>query len=192
MEIVNHSFQEIKESFDKKRTFFDLGHTKSYEFRRNALINLRNAIIKYKSEILDALYADFKKPSYEAYIGEIGVTTDDINFALKHLAQWMEVQHVPTPLTIQPASSKIYSDPKGVVLIFAPWNYPFNLTFSILPFQSYIFRSCLFYLINSLVIRYHRSSTIQMRDSGFVSFFNILPILIVFFLNRIILHTQTC
>ena len=48
----------------------------------------------------------------------------------------------------------------------------FNLTFSILPFQSYIFRSCLFYLINSLVIRYHRSSTIQMRDSGFVSFFN--------------------
>jgi len=128
MEIVNHSFQEIKESFDKKRTFFDLGHTKSYEFRRNALINLRNAIIKYKSEILDALYADFKKPSYEAYIGEIGVTTDDINFALKHLAQWMEVQHVPTPLTIQPASSKIYADPKGVVLIFAPWNYPFNLT----------------------------------------------------------------
>ena len=127
MDIANHSLQEIKDTFEAQRAFFDLGNTKPYEFRRKALLNLKDAIIKYKSEILDALYADFKKPSYEAYIGEIGVTTDDINFALKHLSTWMEVQYVPTPLTIQPATSKIYSDPKGVVLILAPWNYPFNL-----------------------------------------------------------------
>ncbi len=127
MDIANHSLQEIKDTFEAQRAFFDLGNTKPYEFRRKALLNLRDAIIKSKSEILDALYADFKKPSYEAYIGEIGVTTDDINFALKHLSTWMEVQYVPTPLTIQPATSKIYSDPKGVVLILAPWNYPFNL-----------------------------------------------------------------
>ncbi|MBK9734153.1 MAG: aldehyde dehydrogenase family protein [Saprospiraceae bacterium] len=127
MSVKNHSISAIKSAFDLKRSFFDQGFTKTYDFRRRSLLALKSGIIKYEGDILAALKSDFQKPSYEAYIGEIGVTTDDINHALKHLRSWMEVQHVGTPITIQPASSKIYSDPLGVVLIFSPWNYPFNL-----------------------------------------------------------------
>jgi len=36
---------------------------------------------------------------------------------------------VRTPLTLFGASSHIHYEPKGVVLIIAPWNFPINLTF---------------------------------------------------------------
>ena len=128
MEILNESLSEITKSFDIKRKFFDDGYTHSYAFRKEALLKLRNAIIRKKEEIIAAMQRDFGKPSFEAYIGEVGVATDDINFVLKHLKSWMEDKHVPTPIAIQPAKSKIIYEPKGVVMIFSPWNYPFNLT----------------------------------------------------------------
>jgi len=128
METANATINEITRSFEIKRKFFDEGNTLSYAFRRDALIRLKKVIINKKESIINAMQADFGKPSYEAYIGEIGVATDDINFALKHLKSWMEDKHVSTPIAIQPAKSKIIYEPKGVVLIFSPWNYPFNLT----------------------------------------------------------------
>jgi aldehyde dehydrogenase (NAD+) len=39
----------------------------------------------------------------------------------------MEPESTPTNLLNLPSSSKLYKDPLGVVLIIAPWNYPFQL-----------------------------------------------------------------
>ncbi len=128
MDIPNHKLSEIKPIFDSQRTYFDEGNARPYIHRVKALKALRTTIIKHKEAILKALNDDFKKPNYEAYIGEVGVTISDIDHTLKHLAQWMEDHHVSTPLSIQPATSRIISDPKGIVMIFSPWNYPFNLT----------------------------------------------------------------
>jgi acyl-CoA reductase-like NAD-dependent aldehyde dehydrogenase len=39
----------------------------------------------------------------------------------------MEPEKVGTGIAAQPATSYIHSEPKGVVLIISPWNYPVNL-----------------------------------------------------------------
>jgi aldehyde dehydrogenase (NAD+) len=126
--IVDHTLQQINQDFSIKRSFFDEGNTRSYDFRRNALIRLRKTIKANETSILEALSSDLGKPSYEGYISEIGVTISEIDYTLSNLSRWMSPVSVPTPLSIQPATSKIYNDPKGVVVIFSPWNYPFNLT----------------------------------------------------------------
>ena len=112
---------------EKYRDYFNTGETRSYEFRINQLNKLKNAIKKYEKEILKALYNDLGKPEFEAYATEIGIVYEEINYAIKNLKSWMKRKKVKTPITQMGSKSYIYPEPIGVVLIIAPWNYPFNL-----------------------------------------------------------------
>ena len=45
----------------------------------------------------------------------------------RYMAGWMKEKWVPTPFAQFPAKSMVIAEPYGVVLIIAPWNYPFLL-----------------------------------------------------------------
>jgi len=100
------------------------------EFRKKKLIKLLNQINFYESEISDALYKDFKKPSFEAFITEINVVKDDLKFTIKNIDSWAKPKRVLPSLLSFPSSDYIYSEPYGQVLIISPWNYPFQLALS--------------------------------------------------------------
>jgi aldehyde dehydrogenase (NAD+) len=106
------------------------GSTRSLSFRRTALEKLRDSIKEHENDILQALYDDFHKPKLEAYASEIGFVLDDIRRTLKQLPSWMKVKSVSSPMMLFPATSAIHSEPRGVCLIIAPWNYPFQLLMS--------------------------------------------------------------
>jgi len=109
------------------RTYFESGAALSYEFRKNQLLQLKQAVLQHEEEIYTALYADLKKSREEAYATELGLLLAEINSAIKNLSKWMRPKSVATDLVNLPSSSKIYRDPLGVVLIISPWNYPFQL-----------------------------------------------------------------
>jgi hypothetical protein len=88
------------------------------------------AVEENESAILEALKADLNKHATEAYISEISLVKGEIKFALKNLKKWTKVKKVKTPIIHWPSKSYLYSEPYGVVLIIAPWNYPFQLSFS--------------------------------------------------------------
>lgn len=113
--------------FGEKRTFFDEGNTLSYAFRIEQLKQLKKAIIEKESKIESALYEDLKKSKTESFVTEISFVLAEIDFTCKHLKQWMAPDRKSNPIVIEPSSSKVYFNPKGVVLIVAPWNYPFQL-----------------------------------------------------------------
>lgn len=114
-------------NYEAQRKFFDSGHTKSYHFRMAQLGKLKQMIESHEAEITSALYADLRKPEFEAFTSEIGVLYEEIAAAMKNLKQWMNPLKTKTLLPLQPSQSVVYPEPLGVILIIGPWNYPFQL-----------------------------------------------------------------
>lgn len=120
--------EELNRGFYEKQDFFQKGSTRSFEFRREQLILLKQAIKVREEEILEALSKDLGKPAFEAYTAEIGILYEEINTALRNLKRWMKAAKPFMPLSLQPSNALVVPEPLGVVLILAPWNYPFQLT----------------------------------------------------------------
>lgn len=97
--------------------------------RKEKLKRLERALLARKQDIRDALYADFRKHPSEVDLTEIFPVTSEIKFTTRHLRKWMRPHRVKTPLALFGAKSYIHYEPKGVVLVIAPWNFPINLTF---------------------------------------------------------------
>lgn len=95
--------------------------------RINKLQKLSTTLMKYNSEIREALYLDYKRPAAEVDLTEIFPVTSGIKYAIKHLSEWIAPQKVATPLSLFGSSSWIQYEPKGVCLIISPWNYPVQL-----------------------------------------------------------------
>lgn len=120
----------ISTQVEIQRQFFRSGQTRPLSFRLQALLRLQAAIRHRQHDILQALQQDFAKPAFEGYATEVGYILQELSTVLCELPKWIEPEQVPTPLVHQPASSLIYSEPYGVTLIIAPWNYPFQLLFA--------------------------------------------------------------
>lgn len=109
------------------RRYFETGATKSYAFRKEQLLKLKNTLLKYQEEIQKALYSDLKKSPEETWITETGFVLSEITYLLDHLKEWMEPDAVSTNLFNIPSESYIIKEPLGTVLIIGPWNYPLQL-----------------------------------------------------------------
>lgn len=119
--------QIMKEIVQKQREFYYSNQTKSLAFRKQALLRLRAVIDRNERLIYEALRRDLNKSEMEGYLTEVQIVKGEIKQALRHLNAWQRPKRVKTPITHFPASSYVYRDPYGVVLILSPWNYPFQL-----------------------------------------------------------------
>ena len=117
----------IEALFERQRTHHAVVKRTTADERIAKLKRLRDAITQRAPAIRDAMYKDFKKSATEVDLTEIYATQVEIKDAIGSLARWMKPQSVSTPMALFGTKSWIHHEPRGVVLIIGPWNYPFQL-----------------------------------------------------------------
>ncbi len=96
---------------------------------------LRDVATTARHDIAAAISEDFgNRAVEETMMAEIMPSISMIQHTAKHLAAWMKPEKRSTAPTFWPATTRVHYQPKGVVLIVAPWNYPFQL--SIIPLAA--------------------------------------------------------
>ncbi|MGD7789548.1 aldehyde dehydrogenase family protein [Propionibacteriaceae bacterium Y1700] len=112
------------------RTVFESGRTRPLEWRRAQLDGLHRLLVEHGDELAAALHQDLGKPATESWLTEIGELINAITHTEHHLAEWVLPRRVGVPAHLLPATAKVRHEPKGVVLVIAPWNYPLQLLLS--------------------------------------------------------------
>ena len=106
------------------------GRTRSVTWRLSQLAALQQLLEENTEAIETALREDLGKNSFEAWVSEIGQVLAEIKWLRKRTAAWAKPQRARTPLALWPAKSMIQHEPRGTVLVIAPWNYPVMLGLS--------------------------------------------------------------
>ena len=127
---VNHDTHvaHIEAVVARQRTFFETGATRPVAVRVAALRRLKKEMQKREKILLDALQADLNKSHFEGYMCELGLNLDELGYLADHVRAWSQPRRKPTPLPQFKSSSYELPEPYGVVLIMAPWNYPYLLS----------------------------------------------------------------
>jgi coniferyl-aldehyde dehydrogenase len=97
--------------------------------RRDALSRLRTALLKRRRDLARAISEDFSHRSrHETDILELVVTVQAIDYLQRNLRRFMRPEPRRVALTYRAGSAWVQYQPKGVIGIMAPWNYPIVLT----------------------------------------------------------------
>jgi aldehyde dehydrogenase (NAD+) len=122
---------DFQSLLSKQSVFFREEAYFTIDFRLKMLQKLEETIRKNETRINEALNADLGKSAFEAFTSEVGYVLYEISHIKRHLKKWAKRKKVKTPQKIF-FYSKSYLEfkPRGQVLIFAPWNYPFQLVMS--------------------------------------------------------------
>ena len=100
----------------------------SAEERIATLKRLKSAIQAREAEIKKALHADLRKNNTAAGL-EISLTYTDIDDAVENLTEWMKPVKIETSAQFADNTAWLSYEARGIVLLFGPWNFPFNLIF---------------------------------------------------------------
>ncbi len=102
----------------------------SLDARRDRLHRAKAMVRDHAARFCDALSEDFGHRSREqSMLTDIAGSIGPIDHALKHLATWARPEKRPVqfPLGLLGAKAWVEYQPKGVIGVIAPWNFPVNL-----------------------------------------------------------------
>lgn len=122
--------QALADTFLQQKEYFAKNTYPSYQVRINDLKKLKALLIDNQQAFVDAMSQDFgHRSADDTKIGDILTTVMGINYAIKKLKGWMKPEKKHIGILFQPAKGEVIYQPKGVVGIIAPWNYPVFLAF---------------------------------------------------------------
>ncbi|WP_212511659.1 coniferyl aldehyde dehydrogenase [Acinetobacter seifertii] len=114
--------------FIKQVTSFKSFPYPSLAYRRAKLIELRRQILRYQDIIAKAISKDFGFRSIDdSKLMDILSSVLEVEHAIKHIHRWIRPIKRTTELLFKFNSLHIEYQPKGVIGVIVPWNFPVYL-----------------------------------------------------------------
>ncbi|KAJ5238410.1 Aldehyde/histidinol dehydrogenase [Penicillium chermesinum] len=123
------SAEEVNNTYARLRDTFQSGKTKSVEWRKWQLKQLWWLVSDNKDRFLDALHKDCNRSAYESLVSEYTGILNEILYHLQNVDQWIKPRRPDDgslPMTLL-AGASLRPEPRGLVLIIGPWNFPVSL-----------------------------------------------------------------
>ncbi len=130
---ASHTAASMRALLDVQRADFTANLPVPIEVRRDRLDRAIAMMIDHATRWCAACSEDFGNRSSElTLIGDVLASTAALKHAKKHLAKWMRGDRRKPlfPLGLLGASARVEFQPKGVVGIIAPWNFPIGMVMS--------------------------------------------------------------
>jgi len=118
----------LQDVFNKQKAAYAKAPYPSYRQRVEDLNKLDKALRDFQHELAEAINQDFScRSKDETLLAEVMIALESIKYNRKHLKKWMKPERRHVSVLFAPASNKVHYQPKGVVGIMVPWNYPIQL-----------------------------------------------------------------
>ena len=124
---------DMRQTLDAQRAAFMAELPVSIAARKDRLKRAIALLVENGERFATALSEDFGHRSREqTLLTDITASVRPLKHALKHAEQWSrpEKRKLDFPLGLLGAKAFVEYQPKGVVGVIAPWNFPVNLTFA--------------------------------------------------------------
>lgn len=113
----------------RQRSAFLKNGPPSLADRKARLKRLRAAVLAHRREVAEAINIDFGHRShYETEIMEIVGVIQTIDYLIRNLRRFMKPERRHVGLFYRAGRAHVEYQPKGIIGVMAPWNYPFSLT----------------------------------------------------------------
>lgn len=121
--------QRMQEVFERQRQSFAAQPYPDLAERQVKLKALRALLQRYQDRIAAVVSADFggRSPTETKLVEVLGPILE-ITHALHRLRGWMKPRKRRTELLFLTNSARVYYQPKGVVGVITPWNFPLYLS----------------------------------------------------------------
>src|SRR3954452_2370128 len=121
---------ELQEIVERQRAAFLASPYPSLEERQELLMALAGMVMGHRSQIQDAMSADFGvHPGAATDLIEVLGVAGRAAYAAAHLEQWMAAEtREADPQLYGSGQAFVMPQPKGVVGNIVPWNFPFDLS----------------------------------------------------------------
>jgi len=128
---IDHPDNEAQRIFQLQHEAYLAHPYPSLEERREHLRTVERVLLENRDAIADAIHRDFgHRCSEESLMLELFTCVSGIRHTLKKLPRWIRPQRRSVSLTFATGRNRLVPQPKGVVGIVSPWNYPLFLTVS--------------------------------------------------------------
>ena len=120
---------ELQAAFDAQLATALAWRTSGAAERLQRIVRLREAMMAQRAAFYAAFAQDYRKAPSEVEASEFLPVMEEIRHALGRLKRWMKPRRVWPTSTMLGTYASVQYQPRGRVLIVAPWNYPLSLCF---------------------------------------------------------------